>query len=582
MRKVENKIMISKIKRGMVLFGKHGIQGVMKSVRNKRYHTPASKDVIQSVHMVSNDELNVQESKSFSKKIKFSIITPLYNTPENFLRELIESVQRQTYTDWELCFADGSDEEHAYVSEICKEYASKDSRIVYHTLKENKGISENTNECIKLASGDYYGLLDHDDLLHPSALYEVMCAIEEQDAEFIYTDEVKFSDKVEDVDNALAFNLKPGFGKYDLRSHNYICHFTVFNRHLLDDEEVLYRKEYDGSQDHDMVLRLTEKTQKIVHIPKVLYYWRVHKNSVSMDIGTKPYVVDAAIHAVQSQLERQKEKGTVASSLPFQTIYRVKYEIEGKPLISIVIINAKTNQEVKTAVQNILEYTTYRPLEIIYNSSTNIEMSVEKGVDLLKVNCSGEKGEVWDYLIQHMTGQYILLYDWRNVPDMSTWLEEMLMYAQKSDVCTVGSKIYYPDDSICFAGISLDAEEDTKLKYLCDHDSKRDIGYEALLCHVRNTTMIDDVCAMFSKDTWQKLGGFQTSVKEYEMEDFCLRGLQRGMSNVWTAYAELHYQGKERISKKSAQNISKFSNKWDKAIREERYLHPYWKRLGLV
>lgn len=573
--------MLSKLKRGMVLFSKHGMQGILKSVRNKKYHTPVSKEVIQSVHMVSDDELKAQKSKNFSRKIKFSIITPLYNTPENFLRELIESVQRQTYPNWELCFADGSDEDHIYVSAICKEYASNDSRIVYHTLKENKGISENTNECIKIASGDYYGLLDHDDLLHPSALYEVMCAIEEQNADFIYTDEVKFSGKVEDVDNAQAFNLKPGFGKYDLRSHNYICHFTVFNKHLLDDEEVLYRKEYDGSQDHDMVLRLTEKTNKIVHIPKVLYYWRVHSNSVSMDIGTKPYVVDAAIHAVQSQLERQKEKGIVASSLPFQTIYRVNYQIEGNLSVSIILLNAKTNQEVETAVYNILEHTIYRPLEIVYNSPTDIQISAEKSINLLRVKCTGEQGTVWDQMIQRATGQHILLYDWRNIPDTNTWLEEMLMYAQKKDVCTVGPKIYYPDDSICFAGISLD-KEDTKLKYLCNHDSKRDIGYEALLCHVRNTTMMTDLCVMFSKETWETLGGFRSSVDEYEVEDFCLRGLQKGMSNVWTAYAELHYQGKERTNKKNVQNISKFATKWESAIVQERYLHPDWKKLGLV
>lgn len=574
--------MLSKIKRGMILFGKHGMQSVLKSVRNKKYHTPVSKEVIRSVHMVSDEELNVQKSKKFSKDIKFSIITPLYNTPENFLRELIESVQRQTYPNWELCFADGSDEEHSYVSEICKEYASSDSRIVYHILKENKGISENTNECIKLASGDYYGLLDHDDLLHPSALYEVMCAIEEQDADFIYTDEVKFSGKLEDVDNVLSFNLKPGFGKYDLRSHNYICHFTVFNKHLLDDEDVLYRKEYDGSQDHDMVLRLTEKTNKIIHIPKVLYYWRVHSNSVSMDIGTKPYVVDAAIRAVKSQLERQEEKGAVASSLPFQTIYRVSYEIEENPLVSIAVINTKTNQQIEKVVYTIVEHTAYRPLEIIYNSPTSIELLTEQEISLLNVNCSGRCGEVWDYMIQRATGKYILLYDWKNVPDTNTWMEELLMYAQKKDVCAVGPKIYYPDDSVCFAGISLDDEADTKLKYLCDHDSKKDIGYEALLCHVRNTTMMTDLCVMFSKEIWKNLGGFQSSVDEYEMEDFCLRGLQKGMANVWTAYAELHYQGKERLNKKSDQNVSEFAIKWERAIAQERYLHPNWEKLGLV
>lgn len=575
--------MLSKIKRGMILFGRHGMKGVLKSVRNKKYHAPVSKEVIQSVHMVSEDVLNMQREKTFSKSVKFSIITPLYNTPENFLRELIESVQWQTYSNWELCLADGSDMEHIYVSEICKEYGSTDPRIVYHALKENKGISENTNECIKLASGDYYGLLDHDDLLHPSALYEVMCAIEEQDAEFIYTDEVKFSGKVEDIDNTAVFNLKPGFGKYDLRSHNYICHFTVFNKHLLDDEAELYRKEYDGSQDHDMVLRLTEKTEKIVHIPKVLYYWRVHSNSVSMDIGTKPYVVDAAIRAVQSQLERQNEEGIVASSLPFQTIYRVKYAIADRPLVSIVVINTETKQDIEKAVNHILDHTAYRPLEIVYNATTEIDAMADNDVTLVKKEINVKKcGEIWDQMIQQAMGKYIIVYDCKNIPDTNAWVEEMLMYAQKEDVCVVGPKIYYADDSICYAGISLDPDGETRLKYLCDHDSKKDIGYEALLCHVRNTTAMTNLCAMFSKETWAHLGGFQQSVSEYEMEDFCLRGIQRGNSNVWTSYAEMHYVGKERSGKKNSQNISEFADKWESAIIQEKYLHPEWKKLGLV
>lgn len=150
---------------------------------------------------------------------------------------------------------------------------SNDDRIQYHALEKNEGISDNTNECIKLATGNYYALLDHDDLLHPSALYEVSKVIEAKGADFIYTDEVKFRKNIYSIDNPYYFNLKPGFSKYDLRSHNYICHLTVFSKQLLESEPVFYRHEFDGSQDHDMVLRMTEKAKKIVHIPKVLYYW---------------------------------------------------------------------------------------------------------------------------------------------------------------------------------------------------------------------------------------------------------------------------------------------------------------------
>ena len=264
-----------------------------------------------------------------------------------------------------------------------------DHRIKYSRLTKNNGISENTNECIKMASGDYLGLLDHDDLLHPAALYEVAKVIEQKNAEFIYTDEVKFSERPEQIMSVSNFNFKPGFGKDELRAHNYICHFTVFAKKLRDKEEKLYRKEYDGSQVHDMVLRLTEKAHTIVHIPKVLYYWRVHSNSVSMDIGTKPYVVDAALGAIGSQLERCKEtwRGHEQFSV-IRRFYRIKYELKESPLVSIIVLKDKKNCKKPVTVQEILKKTHYRPLEIIVEDSVE-EVCEEDGVHIKAVLTQG-------------------------------------------------------------------------------------------------------------------------------------------------------------------------------------------------
>ena len=221
----------------------------------------------------SAEERQKQEAAVFERMPKISILVPLWNTPESFLTEMIGSVQWQTYKNWELCLADGSDDAHAYVGEYCKRLAAEDSRIVYQKLAKNEGISGNTNECYKLASGEFIGLFDHDDILHPCALYEYVKAINEKDADFIYCDEATF--KSPDINKMITMHFKPDYAIDNLRANNYICHFSVFSRELLDGTE-LFRTKFDGSQDHDMILRLTDNAKHIVHVPKLLYYWRSH------------------------------------------------------------------------------------------------------------------------------------------------------------------------------------------------------------------------------------------------------------------------------------------------------------------
>ena len=223
-------------------------------------------------------EREKEETTVFPKDVTFSILVPLYNTPERFLREMIESVTAQTYGKWELCLADGSDDAHDFVGRICQEYRQKDSRIKYQKLAKNEGISGNTNECYKMATGNYIALFDHDDLLHPCVLFAYMQAICEKDADYIYCDEATF--KGNSINHMITLHFKPDFAPDNLLANNYICHFSVFSRELLESGE-LFRSQFDGSQDHDMILRLTAKAKHIVHVPRILYYWRSHKGSVA-------------------------------------------------------------------------------------------------------------------------------------------------------------------------------------------------------------------------------------------------------------------------------------------------------------
>lgn len=573
--------MKTRIKRMLILIKtlfKYGFSSYRKRRQHFKNENSFSLEDIQKIHIVSKEDLEKQSKEKFQNSFKFSIITPLYNTPENFLIELIQSLQNQTYSNWELCLADGSDEQHTYVGNICREYSVKDSRIVYHKLKENKGISENTNECIKLATGQYYGLLDHDDLLHPSALYEVCKAINEHKADFLYTDEVKFSESIEKISDLKAFNLKPGFGIDDLRSHNYICHFTVFNKNLLDGEERLYRSEYDGSQDHDMVLRLTEKAKKIYHINKVLYYWRVHSNSVSMNLDVKSYAVDSAIRAISDQLKRQNEKGVVMSSEPFRTIYKVEYPIVEKPLISVILWNIRSLKVAQQARSIIKKYSSYENFEFIYLSESEQNNQCE---DIIAVYCEGNIPQKINYAIRLAKGKFILMLNGNLKFMTEQWIQELLMHAQRANIGTVGAKVYNKDASVRCAGISLSDKYEDYLYHLGQENYQNEIGYEAMLCHVRNVTANSKDCLLFSKKVWEMIDGFSNTLPEYFDVDFCLKANKKGYRNVWVPYSEV-FLSDESKQKKTLQQINLFHEKWQSQIDFDEHMNKIWNQYKLV
>lgn len=316
-----------------------------------------------------------QQAAVFPRMVKISILVPLWNNQREFQIEMLDSVMNQTYGNWELCLADGSDEQHSYIGDICKEYAARaNGRIVYRKLEKNGGIAGNTNECLKLATGEYIGLFDQDDILHPSVLYEYVKAINEQGADYLYCDETTF--KSGDINKMLTMHFKPDYAPDNLRANNYICHFSVFARELLDGNE-LFRPKFDGSQDHDMILRLTDNAKKIVHVPKLMYYWRSHAGSVAAGIEAKPYAIEAAKGAVAEHLRKHGyEHFQILSTRAFETIFRIRYEIIGTPKISIIIANRDHRVDLERCVSSVLEKSTYDNYEIIIveNNSTTKEI----------------------------------------------------------------------------------------------------------------------------------------------------------------------------------------------------------------
>ena len=551
-------------------------------------------------------KIKAQRQEKFPRMPLISILVPLYNTPENFLRDMIESVLEQTYVNWQLCLADGSDAEHAYVESIVKEYQNdkrnklskvKDAGIIYHRLEKNTGISGNTNECLKLACGEYIGLLDHDDILHPEVLYHYVKAINEKDADYLYCDEATFSGK--SIDHMITMHFKPDYAPDNLRANNYICHFSVFKRQLLDGTE-LFRSKFDGSQDHDMILRLTDNAEHIVHVPMLLYYWRSHAGSVASDISAKSYAIDAARGAVADHLRRHGyEHFKITSTRAFETIFKITYEVKGVPKISIVIPSCEHTEDLKRCLKSIYEKSTYDNYEIIVveNGSTLKETfafydeirngamgSVVKIVDFYadkdNLNPDGSKpsfnfSAVVNYGVKKSTGDYVIILNNDTQVITVNWMEELLMYAQRKDVGAVGAKLYFPNRKIQHAGIILRLGAHRTAGHCHYGQEGMNLGYMGRLCYAQDVSAVTGACLMIARKKYDEVGGFDEGFEvSLNDVDFCLKLRQKGYLNIFTPFAELyHYESLSRgldlkgeNAKRYAAESKHFRKKWKEVL----------------
>ena len=543
------------------------IPGLMRKVRSKLQERKNMKRH-GTASFPTPEEAKKQRETVFENKVKFSILVPLYNTPEKFLTDMLDSVKYQTYENWELCLADGSDHEHAYVGEICKKYAKEDERIVYHVLDHNYGISGNTNECLKLATGDYIGLFDHDDILHPATLFEYTKAINETGADYIYCDEITFEG--DSIDHMIVLHFKPDFAIDNLRGNNYICHFSAFSRELLD-ETGLFRSEYDGSQDHDMILRLTTKAEKVCHVPKALYYWRSHKASVAQDINAKTYAIDAAKRAVHDHIQAvYGMDAKVESTRAFPTIFRIRYPILEKPLISIVIPNKDHMEDLSRCVESIVNKSTYPNYEIIVvenNSETKEIFDYYKALEhnerirIVKYEGDFNYSHINNFGVSFANGKYVLLLNNDMKIITREWMEELLMYAQRPDVAAVGGKLYYADNSIQHAGIVIGLGAHRAAGHTHYKDDKMHLGYMGRLCYAQDVTAVTGACLLVEKEQYDEVGGLdETFSVAFNDVDFCLKLRKAGYLNVFTPFCELfHYESKTR-GMEEGEKLKRFQN----------------------
>ncbi len=581
------------------------VRGVIAKIKYKQIEKKAMTHY--GTESFPSEETRAQQEKEvFEKMPLISILVPLYNTPEKFLRDMIESVLYQTYSNWQLCLADGSDAEHiGTVSAIVREYQKTEkslnhdgtSKISYVKLEKNEGIAGNTNHCLELAKGEYIGLFDHDDILHPEVLYWYVKAINEENADYIYCDETTFTG--DDINKMITMHFKPDYAIDNLRANNYICHFSVFKRTLLDGTE-LFRTKFDGSQDHDMILRLTDRAEHIVHVPKLLYYWRSHAGSVASDISAKPYAIEAAKGAVADHLRRHGyEHFKITSTRAFETIFKITYEVMGNPKISIVIPNCEHAEDLKRCITSIYEKSVYDNYEIIVveNGSKGSEIKgyyeelangslkdIVKVVDYYEggahLNPDGSKpsfnySAVVNYGVQHSTGEYIIFLNNDTQVITVNWMEEVLMYAQRKDVGAVGGKLYFPDRKIQHAGVVLKLGAHRTAGHSHYGQEGMNLGYMGRLCYAQDVSAVTGACMMVSRAKYDEVGGYDESFEvSLNDVDFCLKLREKGYLNVFTPFAELyHYESLSRGLDLEGENAKRyeaesehFRTKWKEVL----------------
>ncbi|MBP5276127.1 MAG: glycosyltransferase [Lachnospiraceae bacterium] len=493
------------------------VSAVNNKIKSKKKLKKRYKD-LGSLSFPDEERRIKEESKEYSNKVTFSILVPLYNTPEFFLHEMIDSVISQTYKDWELCLADGSDAEHEYVGNICLEYAKGDKRIIYKKLEKNEGISGNTNECYKMATGEYIGLFDHDDILHPSVLYKYREAVDDG-ADYIYCDEATFVDG--DIDKMITVHFKPDFAIDNLRANNYICHFSVFKRELLNETE-LFRTKYDGSQDHDMILRLTGLAKHVVHVPGIYYYWRAHAGSVASDINAKSYAIDAAKRAVSDHLKTNGIYNTaITSSRAFETIFRLHYEVIGEPLVSILV-----EDDTEECIAAINKWNTYKNIEIIKAS--------DYSESIKELN----KAAIRNYLATKAKGEYLLFLNGHVNMTSPEFVKELLSLAQRKDVGAAGGMLINSSGKIEHAGIVLGIGKDRAAGLVHYGFDKKYIGYMGRLCYIQDVSAVVSDMLMVKASDFLKVQGFDSNYTiGFSDVAFCLKLRRLGLLNIFNPYA---------------------------------------------
>jgi GT2 family glycosyltransferase len=518
-------------------------------------------------------------AQSLSQKPRISIITPTYNAPLPYLKQAIESVRAQAYDNWELCLCDDGSTD-PQVRQLLRQVAKEDKRIRVRILKTNHGISGASNEALRLATGDFVGFLDHDDELAPFALYEVAKLLNEHpDADLIYSDE----DKCTPEGNRYDPFFKPDWSPDLMRTSNYLCHFTVVRTALVRDVGG-FRRGYEGSQDYDLFLRVIERTERIHHIPKVLYHWRAIPSSTASSPAAKMNAHEAARRALEEHLKRTKQDAKV---LPGNTVgrWRIRYARKGRPRVSIIIPTGGRMDILEQCLTGVVERTTYRNFSIIIvdNSKDDRVQELLRRLDgkLPGMRYLDHRNRPFNFSLMNnhaakvADSPLLLFLNDDAVPLNPDWLDAMIEHAQRPEVGAVGAKLLFPDGTIQHAGVVFGVFENTghAFKYL-PGDERIPIYFDFPNV-VRNCSAVTAACMMMRREVFWEVGGFDEVhlAVAFQDVDLCLRLREKGYRIVYTPYAKLtHHEAKTKVEKIPNRYEDRYmKQKWAHVIARDPY-----------
>ena len=520
-------------------------------------------------HAPKEEELSRERRTALREGPLISILVPAFRTPEKYFREMIQSVQDQTYGNWELCIADASGEPDAGDSGFSVEasalaFSAADPRIHYKKLEVNAGIAENTNAAMDMAAGSYIAFLDHDDLLAPQELFKNVQAVLSQGADLIYSDEDKIT-----ADGGKHFqpHFKPDFNLDLLRSNNYITHFLVVKKSLAE-EAGRFRREMNGAQDYDFIFRCTEKAQKICHVPEILYHWRTHEESTADNPMSKQYAYEAGKRAIEGSLKRAGVKGDV-ELLPDFGFYRVKYALTEEPLVSVIIPNKDSAETLKECLDALFN-ASYKNIEVVIveNNSTERstfeyyrQLSQNEHIHLVRWKKEFNYSAINNYGVKYAGGRYLLFLNNDVRGTISDgWLTEMLSVCQREDVGAVGAKLYYPNKHIQHAGIVVGMGGIAGAMFT-DLPKQRS-GYMHKASLMQDMSAVTAACMLVKREAFEKAGGFSERLAvAFNDVDLCLKIGKCGYRVVYDPYAELyHDESRTRGPEDSPEKIRRFQN----------------------
>ncbi|MBR2765699.1 MAG: glycosyltransferase family 2 protein [Blautia sp.] len=515
-----------------------------------------------------------QRSRRWSSDpVTFSLAVPAWHTDPVFLEQMIDSVLAQTYPFWELCIVNASPEDE-HMRQILSRYPAADKRIRIKELRQNLGISGNTNAAFDMCTGDWIGLLDHDDLLSPQTLYLAADLLaREPDTELIYTDEDKVT---EDPEAHFQPHFKPDFNLDLLRSNNYICHFLLLRRTLLDRIGGMDTA-FDGAQDYDLIFRACESAHAIRHIPEILYHWRTHSQSTADNPVSKMYAFEAGRRAIQAHLSRCGCVGEVTQTKDYG-FYRVRYPVQGEPLVSVIIPNKDHPELLRACLDSIRNMTTWQRYEILIveNNSEGEEIfsfykEAEKDphVRILTYQGSFNYSKINNEAAKQARGEYLLFLNNDVTVITPDWMEEMLGVCQRPEVGAVGARLHYPDGTIQHAGIVIGMGGIAGSLFV-DMPAERS-GYLHKASIMQDLSAVTAACMMVPAQAFAQAGGFTPDLAvAFNDVDLCLKLGRLGLLVVYDPFVRMwHAESRTRGPEDTPEKVRRFQS-------EIEYMRVHW------